>query len=390
MLERFDVQECFGHFASDVREVQRSGAWVAEVDVHAVGAPENVATVVAPRVIHAAGFDYTAPEPIDLSSKAVRSISPSELSATLATDPDAPVYVVGGGKTGMDTVLAALRGNKARAVTLINGNGTYFLNRTRYFPAGLRRWFAGALPAIVFRDCALMFDGHNEEDLRAHFIATYAANNDPRSKNHVYGILSEDESHQIEAGLQDKLWDYLEDVVDNEAGPVMRMRSGAQVPVAQGSIFVNCTGSIFRQRRPEEHMPCLSPNDVILSINTNEAAHFLTTYSSFILTHLFFCGRLRKAGLYFLDLQVLLQKDRQVFTAATMSQSYLNLLIGLKNLPPASRKHFGMDFNLWYPLPRRILALMGIRKTAREDVRHCRKALDAVVERFGLIGGQMR
>lgn len=384
-----DIEERFDHFVSDVREVCRSGIWRAEVDVHPNDAPEDAMTIEADRVIHAGGFDYVAPEPIKLSAQSVISITPADLSITLAQIPGAPVYVVGGGKTGMDTILAVRSENPERAVTLINGDGTYYLNRTKYFPTGLRRWVGGALAADVFRDCAMQFDGHNEDEMRAHFIQNYAVNDDPRSKNYIYGVLSEDENRRVESGLQDKLWDYLEDVVEDQAGPAMRMRSGVQIPVAKGSIFVNCTGSLLRNGATDEWKPCLSPNDVVLSINTRQAMHILTTYASFILSHLFLEGKLRAAGLYFLDLEVLLQKDKQAFTAATMAQSYHNLLMGLKNLAPSARKHFGMDFNLWYPLPRRLLALNRIRKTARADIHHCRTSLDAVVKRFDIRGGKL-
>ena len=389
LSDKFDLETRFGHFASDVREVNRSGTWMAEVDCHRIDNPGSSTTVTAGRVIHAAGFDHEAPNPLELSAKSVLSIPPADLTEALAKNPSEPVYVVGGGKTGMDTILAVLNENPKRAVTLINGNGTYFMNRTKCFPSGLQRWIGGAVAADMFRDGALQFDGHNEADARAHFIATYASNSDPRSLNYVYGILSEDEEKRIAAGLQDKVWDYLEDVVQSPNGPIMRMKSGAEMPVAQGSIFVNCTGSLFRGEAAEDAALCLSPNDVILSINMHDAIHILTTYSSFILSHLFLSGKLRKSGLYFLDLKGLLKKDRQAFSAATTVQSYHNLLMGLKNLSPSSREQFGMDLNLWYPLPRRLLAFYKVRKTAREDIRHCRNTLDIVVKRFEIRGGQI-
>lgn len=388
--DRFDLEERFAHFASDVREISRAGQWIAEVDVHPVGKPFETTTVQADRVIHASGFDYEAPEPIGLSGQNVLSIAPADVASALTANPTSAVYVVGGGKTGMDTIMAILNASPTRKVTLINGNGTYYMNRDRLFPSGIRRWTSGTLAARVFRECAMIFDGTNEGKSRAHFLANYAVSSDPRNQNFIYGLLSEDENARIEAGLQDKLWDYLQDVEDRQAGPVMRMRSGAEIPVEKGSIFVNCTGSIFRKGSQKDRMPCLSPNERILSINTHHAAHILTTYSSFILAHLFFAGTLRKAGLYFLDLDALLGKDKQAFAAATFAQSYHNLLMGLKNLSPSARKHFGMDFNRWYPRPRRFFALLAIRKTAREDILHCRRALDVVVKRFELPGGPLK
>lgn len=389
LLGKLDAQTRFGHRACGVREVQQAGAWMAEVDVHPVGDPNTLQTVTADRVIHADGFDYQAPVALELSAPGVLSIPPAGLRKTLAENPHAPVYVAGGGKTGMDTVLAVLADDPKRAVTVINGRGTYFLNRTKFFPTGIRRWIGGLLAADIFRDCAMRFDGRNADEVCGHFIATYAVNPDPRSTNFIYGIMSEAENAQIETGLQDKIWDYLDDVEDGPSGPVMRLRSGTEMPVEVGSIVVNCTGSLFRSDKCENPAPCLSPHDVILSINTHDAMHVLTTYSSFILSHLFLSGRLRTSGLYFLDLAALLKTDKHAFSAATMVQSYHNLLMGIKNLPASSRKHFGMDFNLWYPLPRRMLALNRIRKTGRADIQHCRKSLDAVVQRFGIRGGKI-
>ncbi len=386
---RLDLESRFRHSVCNERETLHSDGWRAEVDMHPTDAPESIETVEAHRVIHASGFNYKAPDKFAVSSQKVLSIAPQSLVDTLSAHPNAQVYVVGGGKTGMDTVLEVHNENNNRAVSLINGNGTYFLDRTRFFPTGARRWLGGSLIANIFRDCANRFNGHNEDEVRRYFLANYAVDTEPRNQNHIFGLLSQDENRRIEAALNDKIWDYLEDVVDHPEGPQMVLRNGPALPVAPGSIFVNCTGSIFRQAPPDQWKRCLSPNGIILSINTRHAMHFLTTYSSFILAHLYLSGKLHQAGLYFLDLEALLRKSNQAFMAATMAQSYHNLLIGLKNLPPSSRKYFGLDFNRWYPSPRRLLELRRIRKTAREDIEHCRKSLDAVVERFGIMGGQL-
>ncbi|MCR9134520.1 MAG: hypothetical protein NXI27_00885 [Alphaproteobacteria bacterium] len=82
-----------------------------------------------------------------------------------------------------------------------------------------------------------------------------------------------------------------------------------------------------------DRRPCLSPNDVILSINTRDAIHILTSYSSFILSHLFFNGNLRSARLFFLDLEMLMKKNKKAFAAASLAQSYHNVMMGFRNLP---------------------------------------------------------
>lgn len=310
----------FEHVARDLREVPSGEGWQAELVLSPKGA-EHGQTIEARRVIDAAGFNYAAPEPIRLSSANVTSITPADLQFTLAQTPDAPVYVVGGGKTGMDTILAIQDQDPKRSITLINGRGTYFLSRDMIFPTGLRRWYAGTAPTLVSHDCAMRFDGHNEEEVCAHFIAHYATNSDPHSQNYVWGLLSEAESQRIEAGVQSKIWDYLEDVSDTPDGPQMHLRSGAVHRLAPGSIVVACTGSFLRENVEADRKPCLSPNDAILSINSRDAMHLLTSYSSFLLSHLFFNGKLRSARLFFLDLESLMSANKQAFAAASMAQS---------------------------------------------------------------------
>jgi len=377
-----------GHVARDLREVRSGESWQAELELQPKGTKRGQ-TIRARRVIDAAGFNYAAPEPIRFSSANVTSITPADLQFTLAQSPGAPAYVVGGGKTGMDTILAIQDQDPRRAITLINGSGTYFLSRDMVFPTGLRRWYAGMPPALVYHDCAMRFDGHNEEEVRAHFIAHYATNSDPRSQNYVWGLLSEAENQRIEAGVQTKVWDYLEDVSDTPDGPQMRLRSGAVHAVAPGSIFVACTGSLLRRNVEAEWKPCLSPNDAILSITTRDAMHVLTSYSGFLLSHLLFSGKLRSAGLFFLDLESLLTTNKQAFAAASMAQSYHNVMMGFGALPRALRDHFGLDLNRWHPKLRQLIALYSLRKTAHDDVQHCRAALHRVVDRFGVHGGML-
>lgn len=389
LSETLQIEAKFGHRAAYMREVQRNGAWVAEVDFHPVNDPGSTQTVCAHRVVDAAGYSIQPVDPLRLSSSRILSVTPETLSATLKAHPTAPTYVVGGGKTGMDTVLEIHRDNPAREVVLINGKGTSYMSRDTVFPTGLKRWFGGKLSGELIHDCALLFDGDNEDQVRGHFIKTYTPGQDIRNQNHIWGILSEDENRRIDSSLSEKLWDYLSDVKDAEAGPEITLRSGERRPVSEGSIFVNCTGGFIVGRTDGPVRPCLSPNDAILSINTREAMHILTTYSSFFLSNLFLSNRLRGAGLFFLDLEDLFRKDRRALTAATQSQSLHNMLRGLRALPAEGRGQFGLDGNMWFPLPRRLLALNRIRKTAREDVRHCRAALERVVERFNIRGGTL-
>ena len=251
-------------------------------------------------------------------------IIPQRLLETIAANPDAPVYVVGGGKTGMDTVLATLAEDPGRKISLINGRGTNFLNRTKYLPMGLKRWTSGELVSRLFRDLALNFDGDNEDHTITHFRRHHATA--PNSSNSVFlhGWLSEDELARVVAGLSRTHADYLVDVTASPGGAIMELRGGTIEPVENGSIFVNCTGSLFRPNDMAEEAPCLSPHDTVVSVNSRNMIHVLCSVSGFFVTHLLYRGALRGKGFYTLDHEALFRQNRYAWVSASATQAYTN------------------------------------------------------------------
>lgn len=380
--EKVGLQTRFGHTVERCAEIETDSGPMAEVVYHPNGNPTAKTTVRANRAIHASGLNYGLADPLALSSKRIHSIIPQDLIATLKNHPDAPVVVVGGGKTGMDTVLATLAAGPQREVTLVKGRGTNFLNRNKYLPTGLKRWTSGDLVSRIFRDLALNFDGDNEDHTLAHFRKAYSS--DPTSNNGVflYGLQSEEELEKIKSGLAAALEDYLTDITDNPEGPQMLMRSGAAIPIPEGSIVVNCTGSFFRGEALGEPMPVLSANDCVLSINTRDGIHFLTSVSGFFATHLLYRGELRGRGFYTLDLEALFRKDRNAWVGASAAQAYLNQVIAVQTLPLMLLDRCGLDLDRWYPFPRRMAGLIQMKSTANSDISHCSRVLDRVAERF--------
>ena len=140
----------------------------AEIVLNSKVTAEETRTIRASRAIQAAGLNYTVYKPLPLSSEKIHSIIPQDFIETLRAVPGKPVFVVGGGKTGMDTILAALSIDATREVTLIKGRGTIFYNRSKFLPDGVKRWTSGKLLSRVFRDLALNFDGTNEENTVLH------------------------------------------------------------------------------------------------------------------------------------------------------------------------------------------------------------------------------
>lgn len=387
VAKKLDFRAAFGQTVSQCTEVETPQGPRAEIIFHP-NSNDQVAKVTAKRAIHASGLNYEVAEPLPLSSKKVVSIIPQELRATLQAHPDAPVVVVGGGKTAMDTVLATLSISPGRKVSLVKGRGTNFLNRTKYVPTGLKRWTSGELVSRLFRDMALTFDGTNEEESITHFRVNHSTDPDGDNGVFLYGLQSEEEAAKIKAGVTATFTDYLEDVVDDPA-PVLAMRSGAAIPTADGSIIVNCTGSFFRTEALADPMPLISPNNCILTINARDGFHFLTSVSGFFMTHLLYRDHLRGQGFYRLDLEDLFGKDRNAWVGASAAQAYMNQVIAVQTLPMTLLDRCGLDLDRWYPLPRRMAGLLRMKATATRDIAHCRKTLDHVAKRFDVLAAPL-
>lgn len=374
----------FGHTAIACDEIETKAGPLARVTFHPNDAPAAVRTVTATRAILASGVDYRPSRPLALTSAAVISIIPQDLRATLAAHPDAPVHVIGGGKSGMDVILATLAADPARKVALVSGPGTSFINRDRSFPSGPKRWVSGLPLSRMGRDLGIMFDGTNEEAVLARFRRRYSS--DPASPDRVFlfGIQSKGERTRITAGLNHHHRDYLVDVTDTPAGPVMALRGGASEAVAPGSIFVNCTGSIFRSDAVNDWRPCLSPHDTVLRITPRDGYHLLTSVAGFFLTHLLYRGLLRGTGHYMLDHEALFALNRNAWVGATITQLYMHRVLGVQALPLKLLNRCALDFDRWYPVPRRMISLLQLKASATGDVARCRAALDRVAERFGI------
>ena len=225
--EKVVLETEFQQTVAQCSETETHHGPMAEVRFHPNEEPGKSKTVLAKRAIHASGLNYAVAEPIRFSSEKVVSIIPQDLQKTLEKHPSADVLVVGGGKTGMDTVLATLAANPARRVSLIKGRGTNFVNRTKYLPTGIKRWTSGELLSRLFRDLALNFDGDNEDATLAHIRKTHST--DPGTDNGVflYGLQSEAELARIKTGLTETVEDYLADVMDTPDGPHVALRGGS-------------------------------------------------------------------------------------------------------------------------------------------------------------------
>jgi len=370
-------------------EISTAEGHRGRVTLHANADPQDAATVTAPQVIEAEGFNVALPVAFPMASSSVVSITPNQLRKTLAEHPDAPVYIIGGGKTGMDTAIEVLSRSPERTIGMLVGKGTGFFNRNQNLPRGASRWTKGTPVSRVFHDISMHFNGDNEAETAAYFNATYATEAGVDNRDFLYGLLSEEELQRIEAGVAWRKYDYLEDVTDTPDGPLMTLRSGETLSIPAGSIIVGCTGNLFRDHGLNDPKPCLSTHGTILSITTRDSVHFLTSVSGFFLPHLHYRGVLKDKGFYTIDLEALFRKNRQAWVGATSAQAYLTQTLAVQNLPLMLLDRCGLDFDRWFPFPRRMSALIKMKSGASRDIERCQRVLDRVGERFGVHCGPL-
>lgn len=383
LIEEGLAPEC--HWRCEVEATEElagdQGA-MAEVRFHRIGRDDEPMRLRARQVIDAVGMDVPNVQPLALSSRAVRSTTPERLSEDGILSADTPLYVVGGGKTGMDTVLAALAARPDRKVVLLAGDGTMFAQRTQFFPTGLDRLWKGKLLISAQQDMALRFDGSASTAPHAYFRQTYTRSPGGEARKFLFGFMSDDEVDRVNAGCEDIILDYLRNVVDGDGAPEMVLRSGERRKVEEGAAFVNCTGHLFRH--PREPSPLLSDHGTILSITPKAAIHFLTSVSAYFLTHLLYQGRLRKAPLAVLDLDALKKAGGEDWYVPSLAHAYLNTLVLLDQLPFKVMDRCGLDFDRWHPLYRRALALVGVKLRQKAHISHCRDVLETRAQALGV------
>lgn len=387
MKPRVNVRTLFGHSVSSCDEVLTKGGTTVRIKYHANDEPDRPRVIQAKRVVKAIGFDVPLPEPLTLTSRDVVSTTPERFEAGSGFSQRAPVYVIGGGKTGMDTAHTLVTRTPGRPVTLVNGKGTVFVDRAKFFPQGARRWWDGSLLISAFRDIAMRYDGSNDDAAFDYFRRTYAVHLPGSAEQFLFGILSAEERDAIAGGVREIVNDYLSDVVDGADGPEMVLRSGKRIPVEPGSVFINCTGHLVRHMHSYE--PYLSQRGAILSINPRSVVHYLTSVSSYFLTHMFFLGKLATTPLYEFDAEGAFAKHRRMCHTAVMTASFMNIMLLLKVLPFRVFNRCGLDLDRLYPLPRRALALIDIKLNGWRYLAHCRKALDRVREIHGIRCGPL-
>lgn len=341
------------------------------------------------RLIKASGAAVIPNDPLDLSSQRVRSVSPDycDMRGPEIAASDTPVWVIGGGKTAMDTAHAVITRYPGRELNLVAGSGTYFTKRDLAFPKGMRRWWDGQVLSTALAHTARSFDGTNEAAVTDWYRARYGTWVTPATGNFLFGVLSADETSTIAAGLNRLVMDHLVDAVDRGENTELIFRSGSTTPITPGSWIVNCTGYFNHAQQPYE--PYVSDSGAVLSLNMSSMTMHLPSYAGYFMTHLLFLDALRDVPLYELDWPQLRRKSNAALPYALLALVEHNLSVITDNVPTKVLLECGLDFDRWFPLPRRLAATARFMLRHRRDREHNRRTLDTIRDRFGVRCGPL-
>lgn len=347
------------------------------------------AVIKAKRLIKAYGLRVTPNDPLEISSTRVRSVSPDhcDMRSGEMRASDAPVWVIGGGKTAMDTAHALITEYPGREVNLVAGSGTFFASRDKFYPAGARRWWGGSLVSSIARQVSRRFDGTNEKAVANWVRAEYGTWLTPETGNFLIGVLSEAENQTIAAGLNEVIMDHLVDAVDRDGSTELVLRSGATKAIRPGSWIVNCTGYLDGGDHPYE--PYVSEGGSVISVQNRSATLHLTSFAAYFLTHLLFLGKIKDVPLYELDMATLRRTSNAAFPYTIFSLAQHNLSLIYDAVPTKVFLDCGLDLDRWYPLPRRVAATVRFMLTHRRERERQRQTLDTVRERFDVRCGPL-
>ena len=120
----------------------------------------------------------------------------------------------------------------------------------------------------------------------------------------------------------------------------------------------------------------------MLSVQPSSAIHFLTNFSAYYLTHLFFLGLAKKIPLYEIDYSFLLRSAKLVLPFLAMSQMMYHVGLLARSVPQKVFLECGLDFDRWFPLYRRVGNVRLLRRNYPQMAVRWKQNMDRVRERF--------
>ncbi len=127
----------------------------------------------------------------------------------------------------------------------------------------------------------------------------------------------------------------------------------------------------------------------MVSIQPRSSTLHLPAFQAYFLAHLLFLDKIRDVPLYELDQTALRQKSSQVFPYTLFTLVQHNLSLIYDNVPSYVFRENNLDFDTWYPLPRRLPGTARFMLTHRRARERSRRALDIVRDRFDVRCGPL-
>jgi hypothetical protein len=170
--------------------------------------------------------------------------------------------------------------------------------------------------------------------------------------------------------------------VDRNGSTDLVFRSGATKTIERGSWIVNCTGYMLQTDHLYE--PYTSDSGAVVSIQPRSATMHLTSFMAYFLTHLMFLDEIRTVPLYELDMQELRKKSPIAFPYALLTLAQHNLGLIFDRVPTKVFTKCGLDFDRWYPLPRRMFGTAQFMLNHRREREYQRRVLNTLRDRFDI------
>jgi hypothetical protein len=379
--QRVDVEEYFGWSYLSHDEAGGAVRTTIERDGQQV-------VLESGRMVKALGFNVETNDPLPLTSTRVHSVSPDfcDVRTGEIAESDAPVWVIGGGKTAMDTVHTLVTSHPGRDVNLVAGSGTWFLRRDEvYHPS--HGWRAGTRINKWAERLAMQYDGTNEDEVWEREFGRSMTKVTPTASNCIFGILSDGEVDRIQRGLNQTVSDHLVDAVDTAEGVDLLLRSGDRITIPAGSWIINCTGYLLKNEPPYE--PFRSPSGRVLSINQRSDALLFTHMAGYLFTHLLMRDKLATTPLWEIDWYDIRRRAGSSTILATWTVLLHNFTVLFTALPPTVFLHNGLDGDRWYPLLRQQAGAMAFLVRRRKQQAHYRQTLEKLRERYGVRCGPL-
>ena len=383
------IVEKFGYAFQSHEEVQGADGFKAHITIKSTDADKPDVLIKAKKCIKSFGFNILPNEPMQFSSHKVQSTvpeAPALLDGEIAQD-DKPIYIVGGGKTAIDVAKLIITQNKNRKVNFIIGKGIYFFDREKFCTSGIKKNWQGILPRKLSLEYVAKYNENDLGEAIESIKGKYGLTPFKNARHCMSGILSAEENTLIKNGIDNEIYEYLEDVKESNGTLTLHYRSGKTQEVEENSWFINCTGFILPKDEIQE--PILSTHGTVLSIQGALSAFPFTSLQGYFLPHLWFRDAFKKTPINQFNYRKLAKADKEAFIFGTAAQLTYNSIQFAEALPLSVLTNCGLNYDNWFPFHRQFPTLLKMRLRKNHYLNMASKVLAHLDEKYGIENGSV-